>query len=43
MLTPEETKNLIEMEKEKHFMIVDDDAREKHRQFILGMECVYDE
>jgi len=43
MLSEEETKQLIEMEKERNDMIVDEDAREKHRQFILGMECVYNE
>lgn len=43
MLNEEETKQLIEMEKERNYMIVDEHARELHRQYILGMECVYDE
>jgi len=43
MLNEEETKQLIENEKARHSMIVDEEQREKHRHYILGMECVYNE
>ena len=42
-MNEEETKNLLMIEKQRHFMIVDESEREKHRQYILGIECVFNE
>jgi len=40
MLSEVELRNLILVEKDRNSMIVDDVARERHRNFILGLECV---
>jgi len=40
LLSELELRNLIEMEKDKNQYIIDREACERHRQFILGLECV---
>jgi len=39
MLTEEELRKLIEVEKDRNQYILDEEACERHRQFILGLEC----
>lgn len=43
LLSEIELRNLIANEKERNTMIMDPLGRERHRNFILGLECALNE